>query len=219
MIDHTLLKPQAGGEELIKLCGEAIQYGFATVCVHPCHLAKVTELLAGHATRPGSVVGFPYGTNHTSVKAAEAAQAIHDGAEELDMVINLPAATENDTGYLARDIEAVLKVCHNADPPVILKVIMETAAFSCDTKIMLCRLASNLGVDFVKTSTGLHPAGGATVADVKLLSEHRGCCRVKAAGGISNLKILREMLAAGAQRIGTSSGVAILQELNRPENP
>ena len=214
-IDHTLLKPEAGGKDIDRLCEQAIQYGFATVCIHPCHIRRAAENLRSQQSRVGSVVGFPFGTNHTLIKVAEAAQAIEDGADELDMVINLPAALENDFDYLDRDIRAVLRTCRAAEKTVLLKVIFETAALNDkQTKIRLCKLASDIGVDFIKTSTGGHPAGGATIEDIKLLYAHRGFCRVKAAGGIRDLETTQAMLSAGAARIGTSAGIAIVQELS-----
>lgn len=215
-IDHTLLKPEATTEAIIRLCEEAIQYQFATVCIHGCFVAKAAELLANHPVGVCTVAGFPLGCCHTRIKAIEAAQAIDDGADEIDMVINLPSALAGDMTYLARDVEAVLKVCHQGEKPTILKVILETAVLPVDTKITLCRLMSNLGVDFIKTSTGLHPAGGATLDDVKLLYQHRGTCKVKAAGGIRDFITCQSMILAGAERIGTSAGIAIVQHLKNP---
>jgi len=218
-IDHTLLQPEAGGNQIEALCGEAVHYGFAAVCVHPCHVETACRCLASHPVRAGTVAGFPFGANHTKIKHAETLQALEDGAEEVDMVVNLAAALAGDTHYLKKDIHAVLRPCHGLHPPRIVKLILETAALPRETKIMLCRLASDLGVDYIKTSTGLHPAGGATLDDVKLLYANRGRCKVKAAGGIRNLKTTLDMIHAGAERIGTSAGVKIMQQLlqNRPE--
>jgi len=212
-IDHTLLRTDITEAALVQLCAEAVEYGFATVCVHGCFAAQAAELLAHQAVRVCTVVGFPLGCCHSRVKLAEAAQALEDGAGELDMVINLPAARAGQRTYLAREVEAILKLCRQEPEPATLKVILETAALETHTKIALCRLMSNLGVDFIKTSTGLHPAGGATLEDVRLLYAYRGSCRVKAAGGIRNLATCRAMIDAGAARIGTSHAVAILKEL------
>lgn len=212
-IDHTLLKAEAGTAAVKKLCQEAIHYGFAAVCVHPWQVHLAAELLAGQPSKVCSVAGFPLGANHSKIKAAEAALAIADGAREIDMVINLASAMEEDAAYLRDDIAAVLQPCRAASQPIILKMIFETAALPEHTKILLCRLADELGVDFIKTSTGLHPAGGATIEDVQLLYRHRGRCKVKAAGGISDLARLQAMLDAGAERIGTSSAVAIMESL------
>ena len=212
-IDHTQLNPEAGKAAIKQMAAEAIKYGFGAVCVHPCHVRLLAGLLASHSSKVCSVVGFPFGANHTAVKRAEAVQAIEDGAVELDMVINLSAALENDTAYLKRDVEAVLDVCRGAAGPVTLKVILETAALPRTAKIMLCELLGQVGVDFLKTSTGLHAAGGATIEDVRLLCRYGSGCKVKAAGGIRNLQALLAMRNAGAERIGTSAGVAIMAEL------
>lgn len=212
-IDHTLLKPEAGPAAVEQWCEEAMKYGFITVCVFPCYVKKATEKLAHYPTRVGSVVGFPFGTSHSKIKVAEAQQAVADGARELDLVINLPATLAGDFDYLKREVTAVKHVCQSPHQKVTLKMILETAALPVETKIALCKLCSEAGVDFIKTSTGLHPAGGATIEDVKLLYAHRGKCKIKAAGGISDLKTALTMLVAGAERIGTSSSVTIIQEL------
>ena len=210
-IDHTQLKCEAGRVAIEQLCGEAGAYGFASVCVHPCHVRYAAELLKGQASRVGSVVGFPWGVNHTQVKRAEAAQAIADGASELDMVVNLPAVFDANWAYVRRDVAEVLCECRRGEQAVTLKVILETAALDQATKVTLCELLGEVGVDYLKTSTGLHGAGGATVEDVALLDGHRGPCKVKAAGGIRDLATAQAMLQAGADRLGTSSGVAIVQ--------
>ncbi|MBN1435972.1 MAG: deoxyribose-phosphate aldolase [Sedimentisphaerales bacterium] len=213
-IDHTLLAPHAVPADIERLCQEAIQYNFAAVCIHPCHLPQAVQLLQKHPTRIGTVVGFPFGTNTTEIKAAEARQAIDQGAQEIDMVVNLSAALTNNQQYLARDISAVLAPCRAANPTVTLKIILETAVLPTDVKIMLCKLGADLAVDYLKTSTGLHPAGGATLEDVALLYQHRGSCKVKAAGGIRTADQARAMIQAGASRIGTSAGVTIVTTCN-----
>ena len=211
-IDHTLLASDAGAPAIIELCSQAVKYGFATVCVHPCHVRQAADLLDGHSSKVCTVLGFPLGANHRRVKQAEADQATSDGAEELDMVINQAAVRAGDLTYLAGEIEAVLTVCRQNQPATVLKLILETPRWDTQTKITLCRLASDLRVDFIKTSTGFHRAGGATIEDVKLLHAHRGNCQVKAAGGIGTLTDLNAMLQAGADRIGTSSAIAIMTE-------
>ncbi len=215
MIDHTLLRNDITDRDIVRLCEEAMEYKFVSVCVNGCFVTRAADLLSRTDSKVCSVVGFPLGCVPTPIKAAEAVCACDDGADELDMVINLPAALAGDFTFLARDIEAVLKVCRRGETPVLLKVILETAALPQQTKIDLCRLLSNLGVDFIKTSTGLHPAGGATVADVQLLSTHRGNCRIKAAGGLRTLDDCRRMIAAGAHRLGASRSVAIMKELTQ----
>ena len=216
-IDHTLLKPEAGPADIKQLCGEAIECGFASVCIHPCHVSLAASLLVDASPVVGSVAGFPFGANHTDIKRAEAAQAIADGAREIDMVVNISAALADDQSYVSRDISAVLAACRSAESPVTLKLILETATLPQPTKVMLCRLASDLGVDYIKTSTGLHPAGGATLEDVRLLYENRGSCKVKAAGGIRTAPDALAMVHAGADRLGTSAGITIIRELRRSD--
>jgi len=159
-----------------------------------------------------SVVGFPFGANTTEVKATEAARAIEDGAREIDMVVALGALRSGDVGTVRAEIEAVARVVHQA-PGARLKVILETAALTQEQMIVGCRCAAEGEADFVKTSTGFHPAGGATVEHVRLLYRHASPIRVKASGGIRTLAALSAMVAAGACRIGTSSGVAIMEAL------
>lgn len=211
-IEHTLLTPEAGGEAITRLCAEAIEYNFAAVCVHGCHVRRAAELLEGHVSRVCGVAGFPFGANHSRIKALEAVEAIEDGADDIDIVINLGAALEGDFDYVGRDIEAVREVCHNRDPKIDLKIILETAALPREVKISLCRLCGNLGVDYIKTSTGLHPAGGASQEDVRLMAEYGQPCKIKAAGGIRTLADAQGMIEAGAARIGTSASVAIVRE-------
>jgi deoxyribose-phosphate aldolase len=157
-------------------------------------------------------VSLPLGADSTNVKVVQARDAIFAGADEIDMVADLAAIIEGDSRYLLGQLRAVLKVCRSMRPAVSFKLIIESAALSDDQKIFACRIAQQAGVDFVKTSTGLHPAGGATIEDVKLMGESAPACKVKAAGGIRTAKQALEMLAAGAQRIGTSSGVRIMEE-------
>jgi len=160
----------------------------------------------------GGVVSLPSGGDVTKIKAEQAKEMIFAGADEIDMVADLAAIIEGDETYLARQLEAVRKVCHSMRPKVLLKVIIESAALTREQKIFVCQIADSVGVDFVKTSTGMHPAGGATIEDVRLMKEHAPHCKVKAAGGIRTAKQALEMLEAGADRIGTSSGVAIIEQ-------
>ena len=211
-IDHTLLEATATREQIEQLCWEAKEYGFHTVCVNGRWLPLVADLLAGSTVAVGGVVSLPLGANSTKVKVAQAKNAIFAGADEIDMVADLAAIIDGDSRYLLGQLQAVLKVCRSMRPAVLLKVIIESAALTDDQKIFACRIAQQAGVDFVKTSTGLHPAGGATLEDVKLMRESAPGCKVKAAGGIRTAEQAMEMLAAGAQRIGTSSGVRIVEE-------
>jgi deoxyribose-phosphate aldolase len=211
-IDHTLLDATATKEQVVQLCREAKDYGFHAICVNGRWIALAAELLAGSKVAVDGVVSLPLGANSTKIKVAQAREAIFAGADEIDMVADLAAIIEGDSKYLLNQLRSVLKVCRSMRPAVLLKVIIESAALSDDQKIFACRIAQQAGVDFVKTSTGLHPAGGATVEDIKLMKEAAPGCKIKAAGGIRTAEQALEMLAAGAQRIGTSSGVRIMEE-------
>ncbi|UCC98286.1 MAG: deoxyribose-phosphate aldolase [Phycisphaerales bacterium] len=211
-IDHTLLNATATKEQVVQLCRDAQTCGFHTVCVNGRWVALAAELLAGSKVCVAGVVSLPLGADSTRVKVVQAKEAVFSGAGEIDMVADLAAIIEGDSKYLCKQLMAVLKVCREMKPAVILKVIIESAALTADQKIFACRTAQQVGVDFIKTSTGLHPAGGATVEDVKMIKETAPNCKIKAAGGIKTATRALEMLAAGAQRIGTSSGVKIINE-------
>ncbi len=211
-IDHTLLDATATREQIEQQCRDAKTYGFHTVCVNGRWVPLVAELLANSKVAVGGVVSLPLGADTTKIKVAQAKEAIFAGADEIDMVVDLAAIIESDSNYLAYQLASVLKVCRTMRLAVVLKVIIESAALSDEQKIFACRIAQEVGVDFIKTSTGLHPAGGATVEDIKLMKETAPGCKIKAAGGIRTAKQALDMLAAGAQRIGTSSGVQIMTE-------
>jgi len=211
-IDHTKLDATATKEQIEQLCQEAKTYGFHTVCVNGRCVALAAELLAGSKVAVGGVVSLPLGAETTKIKVAQAKEAIFAGADEIDMVADLAAIIAGDTKYLQTQLNTVLKVCRSMRPVVVLKVIIESAALNHDQKIFACQAADRCGVDFIKTSTGLHPAGGATIEDIKLMKETAPNCKIKAAGGIKTAKQALEMLAAGAERIGTSSGVKIINE-------
>jgi deoxyribose-phosphate aldolase len=211
-IDHTLLDAAATSEQVKQLCRDAKTCGFHTVCVNGRWVALVAELLAGSKVAAGGVVSLPLGADSTKIKVAQAREAIFAGADEIDMVADLAAIIEADSRYMLNQLRAVLKVCRSMRPPVVLKVIIESAALNQEQKIFACRIAQEAGVDFIKTSTGLHPAGGAAVEDIRLMKETAPTCRIKAAGGIRTAKQVLEMLEAGAERIGTSSGVRIMEE-------
>ncbi len=211
-IDHTLLSATATSEQIKILCQQARDYSFCTVFVNPRWIATAAEELHGSKTQVGSVVSFPLGTDSTKIKIAQAEDYIFAGADEIDMVADLAAIIEGDAKYLSNQFLAVLKVCRSMKPAVCLKVIIEAAALTREQKIFACRIADEAGVDFVKTSTGMNSAGGATVEDVKLMKEYAPNCKVKASGGIRTAKQALEMLDAGADRIGTSSGVQIINE-------
>lgn len=209
MIDHTLLKPDATPEQVRRLCAEAREYGFCSVCVNPTNVPLAAELVAGSQVRVCSVVGFPLGANTPEIKAREAEQAIADGAHEVDMVLNIGAVKSGDYALVERDIAAVVQVAHAAG--ALCKVILETGYLTDAEKVEACRRAASAGADFVKTATGFGP-GGATVADVALMRATVGPeMGVKAAGGIRSYEAAQEMVAAGATRIGASASVRIVE--------
>lgn len=209
LIDHTLLKPEATGADIARLCQEARQYGFASVCVNPYWVALAARELEGSPVKVCTVAGFPLGANKAEIKRAEAAAAIRDGAREIDMVMNVGALRSRDFGAVELDIRSVAEEAHGAG--VIVKVILETALLDDEQKRTACRIAQSAGADFVKTSTGFGPAG-ANEHDVRLMRETVGpVMGVKAAGGIRTLEDLKKMVAAGANRIGASASVAILE--------
>ena len=210
MIDHTLLKPEATRSDIEKLCREAAQFHFATVCVNPAWVALAASLLRGSGVGICSVVGFPLGATTADVKHYETRRAIFDGATEIDMVINIGALKSGDLKTVERDIAAVVGPCREAN--VISKVILEVVLLSDDEKIAGCTLAKAAGADFVKTSTGF-ASGGATAHDVALMRRVVGAdMGVKAAGGVRDYEGLKAMVAAGATRVGASAGVKIVQE-------
>jgi len=208
--DHTLLKPEATQAQVEALCQEAIRYGFYAVCVNPSYVSLATSVLKGTGIKVCSVVGFPLGATLPEVKAFEAEKVIAMGAEEIDMVMNIGAMKSGDYALVRDDIAKVVEVAHGAG--ALVKVILETALLTAEEKAMACQLAMEAGADFVKTSTGFGP-GGATVEDVRLMRATVGDrMGVKAAGGISSLDQALAMIEAGANRIGASRSVKIIQE-------
>jgi len=207
-IDHTLLKPEATASQIDGMCREALEYGFASVCVNPTWVKRVASHLAGSDVRTCAVVGFPLGASTPEIKAMEARRAIRDGADEVDMVINVGALKSGDHDLVERDIAGVADACREAG--VVCKVILETALLDDAEKVIASRLARQAKADFVKTSTGFGP-GGATVYDVALMREAVGPeMGVKASGGIRSADDVKQMIAAGATRIGASAGVSIV---------
>jgi len=212
LIDHTLLKPDATKDDITRLCKEAKKYGFWSVCVNPTYVSLATEILRGSDVKVCSVVGFPLGANVSEVKAFEAEKAISDGASEIDMVINIGGLKSHDYELVKRDICKVVERAKALRKDTIVKVIIETGLLTEDEKVLACRLVKEAGADFVKTSTGLN-SSGATIHDVKLLRKTVGPnFGVKASGGIKTCRNAIELVKAGANRIGTSSGVAIIGE-------
>lgn len=210
LIDHTLLKAEATQVEIETLCREAREYAFATVCLNPTWVSLAARLLRGSPVGVCTVVGFPLGATTRDVKQFETRRVIFDGATEVDMVINIGALKSGDVRTVQLDIEAVVDVCRAAD--VVSKVIIETALLTDEEKVTACTLAKAAGATFVKTSTGF-ARSGATPADVALMRRVVGAeMGVKAAGGVRDLSGAREMVKAGATRIGASAGVKIVQE-------
>jgi deoxyribose-phosphate aldolase len=209
-IDHTLLKPDATYAEIDRLCAEAREFGFATVCVNPTHVARCARNLQGSSVLVCTVVGFPLGASLPETKAFEARRALHEGACEIDMVMNVGALKSGDDALVRRDISAVAAACREGN--AALKVILETAYLTDEEKERACRLAKEAGAHYVKTSTGFGP-GGATADDVALMRRAVGSALgVKAAGGIRDLPAALEMIRSGANRIGASAGVKIVSE-------
>lgn len=210
LIDHTLLKPDATRGEIERLCREAAENRFATVCVNPAWVGLCASMLRGTPVGVCAVVGFPLGATTADVKNFETRRVIFDGAREVDMVINIGALKSGDVRAVERDIEAVTVPC--LDCGATSKVIIEAAYLTDEEKVTACTLAKAAGADFVKTSTGFGPSG-ATVADVALMRRVVGAeMGVKAAGGVRDLEGLKAMVAAGATRVGASAGVKIVQE-------
>ncbi|MCW4465133.1 deoxyribose-phosphate aldolase [Glutamicibacter sp. MNS18] len=208
-IDHTLLAQNASREQIVQICSEAKQYNFKSVCVNPLWVSTVAHELEDSTVLTCSVIGFPLGATTTAAKVFETKQAVADGANEIDMVIDVAAALRGDRDALVNDIFAVAQAAHEGG--AILKVIIETCLLDETAKVLACESAKAAGADFVKTSTGFS-SGGATVEDVDLMRRTVGPdLGVKASGGVRSAETARAMIAAGATRLGSSSGVAILE--------
>ena len=214
MIDHTLLKPEATKEQVKNLCEEAVQYGFHSVCVNSSFVYYCAELLKDSDVKVCTVIGFPLGAMSTAGKAAEAQATVADGAEELDMVIHVGMIKSGDWDYVKQDIASVVEA---AGDKAVVKVILETCLLTDEEKRKACMICKEAGASFVKTSTGFSN-GGATVKDVALMREAVGSdMGVKASGGIRSFQDARAMVEAGADRIGASSGIAIIREQKEGE--
>jgi deoxyribose-phosphate aldolase len=209
LIDHTLLRPDATAADVRKLCEEARQYSFASVCVNPYWVPLAAAALAGSSVKVCTVVGFPLGANTTAIKVAETKEAVQAGAREIDMVLNIGELRGGNNDAVRQDIQAVTEAAHQGN--AIVKVIIETALLDDQQKAVACTLSKSAGADFVKTSTGFS-THGATAQDVALMRATVGPeIGVKASGGIRTLEDLKNMVAAGATRIGASAGVKIVQ--------
>ena len=212
IIDHTLLKPEATKEMIEKLCSEAKEYNFFSVCINPYYVKTAKEELEGSNVKIATVIGFPLGSTPKEVKAFEASEAIKNGADELDMVINIGALKDGDYTTVEEDIKAVV---NEAADKALVKVIIETCLLDDEEKKKACEIARAAGADFVKTSTGFS-TGGATVEDVKLMREVVGeDLGVKASGGIRDYETAKKMVEAGASRIGASSSIEIAKAMNK----
>ncbi|MDV3428546.1 MAG: deoxyribose-phosphate aldolase [Bacillota bacterium] len=208
-IDHTILKPEATKAEVIKLCREAREYGFASVCVNPYHAALVSKELKGTEVKTCVVIGFPLGANTKEIKALEASKALDDGAQEVDMVINIGALKDKDYDYVEEDIKAVVNAVKGK---ALLKVIIECCLLTDEEKVIACELSKKAGAEYVKTSTGFS-TGGAKALDIALMRKTVGSeMGVKASGSIRDFKTAKEMIDAGASRIGASAGLKIVEE-------
>lgn len=208
MIDHTILKPEATEKEIEKLCKEALEYNFASVCVNPSMVEKAYSLLKESDVKVCTVIGFPLGATTTEVKAFETEDVIKKGATEVDMVINVGKLKEGNLEYVKKDIEAVVNA---AKGKALTKVIIETCLLTDEEKVTACKLSKEAGADFVKTSTGFS-IGGATASDIKLMRETVGKdLGVKASGGVRSLEDAMAMIENGATRIGASASIAICE--------
>ncbi|MCL6612597.1 MAG: deoxyribose-phosphate aldolase [Peptococcaceae bacterium] len=215
LIDHTLLRPDATAKDILRLCAEAVRCGFKAVCVNPGRVALAAGALAGSGVAVCSVAGFPLGAGTTETKAAEAAGAVRDGAAEIDLVINIGLLKDGRNDLVFRDVRAVVDAVTALNPGGLVKAIIETCHLTDEEKKTACRLCEQAGARFIKTSTGMGPAG-ATVEDIELIRETVSPgTGIKASGGIRTLDQALRMVRAGATRIGTSSGVQIMRELNQ----
>ncbi len=207
-IDHTLLAPDATAADIDRLCDEAVEYGFAAVCVNPVWVKRASSRLRGTPVKVASVVGFPLGANAPEVKVLETRRALRDGAREIDMVLNIGALKGGDRELVEQDIKRVAEACREVG--AVSKVILETSKLSDEEKVVASRLAQRAGADFVKTSTGFG-GGGATVFDIALMRETVGPeMGIKASGGVKTADDAQQMIAAGATRIGASAGISIV---------
>lgn len=210
VIDHTILKPEATSAQIRQLCEEALHFGFASACMNPFYVPLAAELMRGSAVKVCTVAGFPLGATTTDAKVFEAQEAIQHGAQEIDMVMNVGALKSGDDEAVEEDIRRVTDACHRGK--AICKVILENCLLTREEKIRACQIAMRAGADYVKTSTGFN-SGGATVEDVELMRTTVGPkMGVKASGGIRTYEDVLKMVAAGATRIGTSSGVKIVEQ-------
>ena len=209
-IDHTILKPTTTIADIEKICAEAKAYQFAAVCVPPLFVKKAKTALAGSTVKVATVIGFPFGYGAIEAKVAEIVLAIVDGADELDLVINISAIKNNDWQYLATEINTIMPLIRNKEK--VIKIIIESGILTKEEIIKCCDIYSAAGVDFIKTSTG-YAEKGASVADVELIRNHSAdSIKIKASGGIKTFNFAKQLIDAGASRLGCSSSISIVQE-------
>lgn len=224
-IDHTVLKPEALPSDVHRAAAEAMQHGFAAVCVAPTFVSRVVTMLSGSGVHVCTVVGFPHGTSKPTVKAIEATSAVKDGADEVDVVCHLPHLLREDVDAAKAELMEVVRAARAVRRQTVIKAIVESAVLLSgvddgqgEARIAAaCRAVRESGCDFIKTSTGFHPAGGASVRAVQLMKRHAHGIQIKAAGGVRTLADARAMLDAGADRLGMSASVAVLEELRSAE--
>lgn len=220
MIDHTILKAEALRPEIHKVVAEATEHRFASVCVNGVFVADVSKALQGSGVKTCAVAGFPLGAMKATLKAIEATAAVKDGADEIDFVAHMPHLVRKDLQSAKTEFLEIVRAARSANPKVVIKVIVESAllmkdvdAAEAEARIELaCRAVRESGCEFIKTSTGFHPAGGATVEAVRLMKKHSGGLYVKASGGIRTLDDAKKMIDAGADRLGCSASVAIVKD-------
>lgn len=213
VIDHTLLKPEGTPAQIDRLCDEARTWGFVAVCVNPLYVPRCVARLRGAETAVATVCGFPLGASTTADKCDEARRAVEAGAMEIDMVLRIGELIAGEVRAVRDDIAAVVETVKRARTDALVKVIFETAVLTKEQIVAACRASAEGAADFVKTSTGFHPSGGATIEAVRLMHRHASPIKVKAAGGIRDLAAARAMLEAGASRLGMSAGVAVMEAL------
>ncbi len=215
-IDHTYLKPFATEADIVEKCQEAKKYRFASVCVNPCNVPIVARELAGSGVHVCSVVGFPFGTHTTNIKVSEATEAIENGADEIDMVINVGKLVEGDEDFVEKEVAALAEVCHSKGK--ILKVIIETCYLSEAQIAAMCRIVTSAKADFIKTSTG-YGSRGASLKDIELFKKYLGDApvKMKASGGIRTAEEAEAYVSLGCARLGTSNGVGIMEGVKGAE--
>ena len=225
-IDHTILKAEATRPQVHRIVSEALEHGFASVCVNGCFIADVATALRGSPVKACAVAGFPLGAMKIAIKAIEASSLVKDGADEIDFVAHLPTLMKLDFAGAKAEFLEIVKAARAANPEVIIKVIVESSALMNDVDAatgearieLACRAVRESGCDFIKTSTGFHPTGGATVEAVKWMRKHSGGIYIKASGGIRSYEDAQRMIDAGADRLGCSAGVSIIKGASGSES-